>query len=80
MPVLKALAQVARDARTRAAVRRHEIAVTANVYPSTVDRFERAEAWPRNPEGMIRAYAKHVGMPAADLWLEAIVTVTEEAC
>lgn len=78
--MLAALACVARTARRDAAVRRHEIAVDAGVYPSTIDRFEQAKAWPRNPEALITAYANRAGMRPKELWLAAAKALCDERC
>lgn len=76
--MLAALASVASTARRQAAVRRHEIAVAAGVYPSTIDRFEQAKAWPRDPEALICAYAKLTSRAARDLWCDAAEALADE--
>lgn len=68
------LAQVARVARETAAqqIPKARIAQLLDVAPSTVTRFEAGEAWPRNPDATMAAYAYLTGREPAELWEAAL--------
>lgn len=42
------------------------------VNQSTIDRFEDATAWPRNPDRIIAAYADDLDVDPIQLWQEAL--------
>lgn len=66
------LAQVCRELRSNAKRKQVHVAAGADVDQSTVNRFERAIAWPRNPDRLVHAYADDLGVDPADLWAEAL--------
>lgn len=71
-PLLPHLAKVAKCARKKARATTQEIAHDAHVDPSTVRRFERARAWPHNPDTLIAAYARRARRRPEDIWREAL--------
>jgi len=48
-----------------------DIAVTAGVSHATVSRFERAAGWPLNPDQVVSAYEKEIGLESGELWKRA---------
>lgn len=71
------LAQAAKGARVNAGRMQVHVAASINVHQSTVARFEDGEAWPKNPERMLAAYADDLDLDVRDLW-EAGVTLWRE--
>lgn len=63
---------VARVERQRAEVGRHLIAVDTGLSPTTIARFERAEAWPLDPEVIVDAIAKRAELAPQELWAAAV--------
>ena len=77
--LLPHLAQAARDARMAAEANYSHIAVyvvkrkgTVGVSDSTVSRFEQGLRWPEDPDAMVRAYAKALGVRECDIWERAV--------
>lgn len=70
--LLSHLGRLAREARERVGVRQIDIATTAGVSHTTVSKFERAQAWPPDPERLLAAYEAETGVPARKLWRAAI--------
>jgi hypothetical protein len=70
--MLPQLAKTARCARKNAGATTHEIAHDAHVDPSTVRRFERARAWPSDPDALITAYARHTNRKPKEIWRDAL--------
>jgi ribosome-binding protein aMBF1 (putative translation factor) len=66
------LATVCREAREEANRGQVHIAARLGVNQATIARFERAHAWPRDPDQMAQAYADELGVEAVELWAEAI--------
>lgn len=70
--MLPQLAKAARCARKDAGASTAEVAHDANVDPVTVRRFERARAWPRDPDALICAYARAAHRDPKEIWREAL--------
>jgi DNA-binding XRE family transcriptional regulator len=66
------IAAVCRDARLAAGRKQVHIAAAVDVSEATVNRFERGLGWPRDPDGMIAAYAEEVEVAPLELWARAI--------
>lgn len=66
--------RTAREAQRRKQV---HIAAGADVDQSTIARFERAIAWPRQTDRVIAAYADDLGTTPRALWAEAMRLWTE---
>lgn len=66
------LARTCRDARTAARRKQVHVGASADVDQSTVNRFEKAIAWPRNPDRLVAAYADDLDISSIDLWQAAI--------
>jgi hypothetical protein len=72
------LAEAAKQLREHAGVRPETVASIMDVGIHRIDRFEKAENWPRDAERLLAAYAQAVGIPdardiyqrALDLWYE----------
>jgi transcriptional regulator with XRE-family HTH domain len=60
------------EARIAAGRRQVHIAAELGVNQATVARFERGQAWPRNPDLMVQAYADELDIAAVELWADAI--------
>lgn len=60
------------QARTRKGRKQVHIAAEISVHQSTIDRFEDAASWPRNPDEIVGAYARDLDMHPVDLWASAI--------
>lgn len=76
--MLAALADELRGARQRAGVSTFEIAFFAGVDVSTVRRFERGRAWPRDPDQLVDAYARATRLAPHALWRAAIARSANE--
>jgi hypothetical protein len=74
--MLAHLSAAAGSARREAGCSAAAIAIEAGVDPATVYRFERARAWPRDPDELVAAYARLVGMAPRDLWGEGLARWT----
>jgi hypothetical protein len=66
------LSKAASAARDEARRKQVHVAAGADVDQSTIWRFERAGAWPRNPDRVVAAYAEDLDITAFDLWEEAL--------
>jgi hypothetical protein len=66
------LARAASEARDQAKRKQVHVAAGADVDQSTIWRFERAGAWPRNADRVVAAYAEDLDVTAFDLWEEAL--------
>jgi hypothetical protein len=72
------LAEAAKQLREHAGVRPETVASIMDVGIHRIDRFEKAENWPRDAERLLAAYAQCVGLDdardiyqrALDLWYE----------
>jgi hypothetical protein len=72
------LAEAAKQLREHAGVRPETVASIMDVGIHRIDRFEKAENWPRDAERLLAAYAQVVGLDdardiyqrALDLWYE----------
>src|SRR4051812_21257163 len=69
LPFLAAAARDARQERDRLQV---HIAAELRVNEATINRFEKGKHWPRNPDRMIGAYAKDLGINAREIWEDAL--------
>ncbi len=69
--MLKALAEVVREARVAAERTQLDIATAAKVSHGTISRLERASSWPLDPDRIIRAYAVECGLEPGELWKRA---------
>lgn len=70
--MLPCLGEAARTARREAKIKTIHIAVALDRDPATVQRFERGEAWPRNPDSFLEIYARVIGVEVEDLWRSAL--------
>jgi hypothetical protein len=70
--MLPQLAKAARCARKEAGATTEQIAHDAQIDPSPVHRFERAGAWPRDPDALIPAYARRARRRPEEIWREAL--------
>jgi hypothetical protein len=70
--MLTHLAWAARTARETAGATTHDIAALAHIDVSSVRRFERARAWPRDPDLLIAAYARQASTTARHIWAAAL--------
>lgn len=70
--MLPPLAAAAREARQRAGASTAEVARRANVDVSTVRRFERARAWPHDPDELLAAYAAVARTSPLRIWRAAL--------
>ncbi len=77
--LMAALADVCREVRERAGVQRPEIAVLIGRGQPTVERFERAETFPRGRhlDQLVNAYAHATGSTPASIWKAAIKRAEE---
>jgi len=67
------LAQAAKSARKTAGRRQIHVAASGvGKDQSTVNRFEKAGAWPRNPDQMVQQYADDLDIDPLDIWAEAL--------
>ena len=66
------LGLVAREAREARGRKQVHIAASLSVNQETIGRFERGEAWPRNPDLTVVAYADDLDVDPRDLWGEAV--------
>jgi hypothetical protein len=66
------LAKAAEDARDRAGRLQVHVAASASVNQSTIDRFEKHIAWPRDADRVINAYADDLDIASIHLWEEAL--------
>lgn len=68
------LAQAAREARNAAGRRQVHVAASTikGVDQSTIARFEKHTAWPRDPDATIRAYADDLDVAPVELWSAAL--------
>lgn len=66
------LARVAAEARSEADLKHVRIAAALDMDQSTISRFERGEAWPRDADTVIRAYAEELGIDERELWRRAL--------
>lgn len=66
------LSQACSAAREAAGRRQVHVAASANVDQSTIARFEKATAWPRHTDRVVRAYAEDLDIDAAELWAAAL--------
>ena len=66
------LAEVAREAREEAGVKHVMIAAALNMDQSSVSRFEKGEAWPRDADATIQAYGEELGIDPRVLWRRAL--------
>jgi hypothetical protein len=66
------LARTCREARLMARRKQVHIGASADVDQSTVNRFEKAIAWPRNPDRLVAAYADDLDVPPQALWRLAL--------
>lgn len=72
------LAKACKEARQAKNVKVEHVAVLAGLSVDSVRRFERAETWPQDPDGLMAAYAELCGIEdaldlyqrALDLWRE----------
>jgi AcrR family transcriptional regulator len=74
LPRLAEAAVFARRARNASV---DDIASALNASPATVYRFERGDAWPRDPDAMIAAYAKVLRVEPEMIWMLAHTGYTE---
>lgn len=70
--MLEALAWAARRARQTAHVARWTVAAAADVDDNTIRRFERARAWPVDPERIVNAYAELADLHPREIWQAAV--------
>jgi hypothetical protein len=70
--LLPHLAHVVYACRLAAGATVLDVAHRAGVDASTVYRFERARAWPRDPDTLLCAYAAENDDDPTDLWQQAI--------
>jgi len=71
MPLmLRGLAFICRTARETHEIPRAQIAAKADVSEGTIRSFEQGQAWPREVEAIVEAYAGALGVPAWELWKE----------
>ena len=72
-PLLPWLGRACRQAREDRNVVQVKIAAAIEVNQATIARFEDGIAWPRQPEGVLMAYASELDMDVRLLWLHAFV-------
>jgi ribosome-binding protein aMBF1 (putative translation factor) len=70
--MLKALAEVVREAREAADLTQLDIATAAKVSHGTISRLERARSWPLDPDRIVSAYEQECRLTAGDLWRQAV--------
>lgn len=70
--MLEHLAHAARAARRAAEASTLDVAAAARVDAATVRRFERARAWPRDPDALIAAYARASRCSSKTIWRDAV--------
>lgn len=71
--ILPYLGAAARDARHDRG--RHQVHVAVELgarSDSTIRRFERGEAWPRDPDAMVQAYARDLDLDPVEIWKDAV--------
>jgi transcriptional regulator with XRE-family HTH domain len=69
-PMLRGLGLVCQSARETHELSRAQIAAKAGVSEGTIRSFEQGEAWPREVEAIVEAYASAHDVPAWKLWEE----------
>jgi hypothetical protein len=72
-PLLPWLGRACRQAREDRKVVQVKIAAAIEVNQATIARFEEGIAWPRQPEGVLMAYASELDIDVRLLWLHAFV-------
>ena len=71
--LLPHLGEACKEARGEAGVRPTGVADLAGYNAiTTITRFEKGTAWPRNPDVVVNAYAATTGVSVFDLWGEAL--------
>lgn len=72
-PLLPHLGLACKEARENAGVRPTGVADSAGYNAmTTITRFEKGTAWPRDPDVVVAAYSETTGVSVFDLWDEAI--------
>lgn len=66
------LAEAAKEARTAISRKQVHVAASADTDQSTVARFEKRIAWPRDPDRIVKAYADDLDFDSLDLWEQAV--------
>lgn len=66
------LARACEAARKAAGRRQVHVAASADVDQSTIARFERGAAWPKDTDQVVAAYADDLDIQPIDLWSEAL--------
>src|SRR5687768_16117767 len=66
------LARACRQARAATGRKQVHVAASADVDQSTVNRFEKGKAWPRNADRLVAAYAADLDIDPIDLWEQAL--------
>lgn len=66
------IARTCREARIAARRKQVHIGASADMDQSTINRFEKGIAWPRNPDLLVDAYAHDLDVPAHVLWRRAL--------
>lgn len=68
------LAEACRTARKEGGRRQVHIAASTakGVDQSTVTRFEKHTAWPKDPDALVAAYADDLDVPVLELWAAAL--------
>jgi len=66
------VALACRSARESAGRLQVHIGASANVDQSTINRFEKHIAWPRDADKLVAAYAEDLGIEPIQLWREAL--------
>lgn len=71
--MLPYLGAAARDARIKAGRLQIHIAVELGAKTdATVRPFEQGKHWPRDPDAMVSAYARDLGIDPIDIWKDAL--------
>lgn len=66
------LAKACKDAREQMGRIQSQVAASAVVDQSTINRFESAAGWPRNTDRIVAGYADDLNIEPVDLWQEGI--------
>ena len=70
--MLRALAEVAKEARLAGTKKRSHYAAAADLDQSAITRFEQGERWPKNPGAIVAGYAHVLKVDPLDLWERAV--------
>jgi transcriptional regulator with XRE-family HTH domain len=70
--ILPWIGLVCREAREGQGRLQVHVAARLGVNQATIARFERGQAWPRDPDQLVTAYADELDTESVELWADAV--------